>query len=100
MVIKQATVIVPVKKHYDRSLQEPVNDEGAHCSRGLEGAPSAVQKVSRTSKVRAALEVGYIWNGHPEKAPKCERGGVMNWIYSEAEWTWEIVPLWKQRYQA
>jgi len=40
IVIKQATVIVPVKEHYDRSLRELINDEGAHYSRGLEGAPS------------------------------------------------------------
>lgn len=52
-----------------------------------------VRKVSRTSKVRVALEVGYIWNGHPEKTPKCESDGVMGWIYSESEWTWKTVPL-------
>ena len=33
-------MIIPVKKHYDRSLRELVNDEGAHFSRGLEGTPS------------------------------------------------------------
>lgn len=37
-------MLVPVKKYYDRSLWEPVNDEGgfheALCARGLEEAPS------------------------------------------------------------
>jgi len=41
---KQATVLVLVKKHYDRGLREPVLDGGGFhdtlCSRGLEGATS------------------------------------------------------------
>ena len=65
----------------------------------------AVYKVSRTSKVRAALEDGHLWNdhlwnGHLEKGPKSESGGVMDWMHSEADRTWEMVPLQKQRFQA